>query len=235
MKTLIAVVNARHRDDWRNAIRTTWMPQVPKDKADIFFFVGEGVDNVTSPDVIELDCSDRYEHLPEKIRAIARWSLGHEYEHMLKCDDDVVLKPSEILNSGYEQWDFSGKSNRGDVPYRVPYGFNYWLSKKSMEIVSKYELPPDGSNDDEKWVSYNLSKNGVVLHDDKRYLLHQGTFSEMDLSRRPLRMTQRPATIGQNYFSRCIHITAEQDQKIKEFHRIFNKYGEPRIHKYADE
>ena len=108
-RTLIAVINARHREAWRTAVRSTWMHQVPKNLCDVFFFMGNGEPREFAEDEIALDCSDRYEHLPEKVRAITRWALEREYAHMLKCDDDVVLLPKALLASGYEQYDFSGK------------------------------------------------------------------------------------------------------------------------------
>ena len=167
MKTLIAIVNARHRDEWRNAIRTTWLPQVPKFRADAFFFVGRGEGNVAAPDVVELDCSDAYEHLPEKIRAIAKWADSNDYGFMLKCDDDCVVRPHSLLDSEYFLHDYTGRANRPPQPYIVPCGFNYWISNKCMKIVADASLPEDGSLDDEKWVAKNLWDHGIALHDDK--------------------------------------------------------------------
>src|SRR5271168_4131804 len=146
MKTLIAIINARHREAWRTAIRGTWLSQVPEE-ADARFFMGVGEQRKFAPDEIALECSDKYEHLPEKVQSIARWALLHDYDYMLKCDDDVVLRPKSLMESGFERYDFSGKANRPPQPYVVSFGFNYWLSKKSMQIVAQAELPEDGSND----------------------------------------------------------------------------------------
>lgn len=234
MKTLIAVVNARSRSDWRNAIRSTWLPQVPRDRADVFFFVGRGEPLDYPEGVIELDCSDKYEHLPEKIRAISKWALEREYEYMLKLDDDVVVRPTSLLCSEYERYDYTGRSNRPESAYPIPYGFSYWLSKKCMSIVSQAALPGDGSNDDEKWVAFNLSQKGIRMRDDRRYFLHQWRLPDPEpLSRRPLRAPKRPVVVlpdpfGQTpgTFAWCVHLSVEQEDKIKEFHKLFSMYGE---------
>jgi hypothetical protein len=110
-------------------------------------------------------------------------------------------------------------------------GFNYWLSKKSMEVVSEAPLPPDGSNDDEKWVAKHLWEHNIQLFDDNRYYLHQQLSQEVLDSRRPLRAPTRPKPmipLEPEYLSRCIHICAEQNIKIEEFYRVFARHGEKR-------
>lgn len=229
MKTLIAVVTSRSREAWREAIRSTWLPQVHNGWADVFFFMGRGEPREFKVDEVSLDCEDAYMGLPEKVREIARWSYAHDYGHTLKCDDDVVLMPSKILTSGYQQWDYSGKSNRGKTPAEIPFGFNYWFSKKCAGIIGKAELPSDkNDNDDEKWVANTLYANGIYLHDDQRYCLHQAPIYESPMLVRPLRAPKRnhPKVINE-YLSWCIHIPAvEHEARIEEFKKVFSKYGE---------
>lgn len=233
MKALIAIVNARHREAWRDAIRRTWFYQVPKEHADVFFFMGRGEPRQFAEDEIELDCSDKYEHLPEKVREMCKWALQRDYHHMLKCDDDVVLKPKQMLSSGYEQYDFSGKGNRPPQPYVVSYGFNYWMSRKSLEIVTSSSLPLDGSNDDEKWVANNLWNHGIALHNVDRYRLHTHweDFSAHVTFRRSLRVPRQMQEEARNpeVFSRCIHIddpTVPEKRKLTEFFNVYQRYGE---------
>lgn len=231
MKALIAIVNARHRYAWREAIRNTWKPQVPADKADALFFMGRGEPREFLHDEIELDCSDRYEHLPEKVREMCRWALKRDYHHMLKCDDDVVLKPNAMLSSGYEKHDFSGRANRPPQPFVVSFGFNYWLSRKSMEFVANAELPQDGSNDDEKWVAKTLWEHNIPLVNVERYKLHSH-FEDFDRTvfKRALRQPRQMVEEARNpeIFSRCIHIEGEvaPERKLNEFNNVFKKYGE---------
>lgn len=237
-KTLIAIVSARHRRVWRDAIRNTWLPLVPKDKADVRFFVGKG--ETLQEDVVEVDCDDSYQGLPEKIRCIAKWAYDAEYSHMLKCDDDTVLHPTNLLACHYEEYDFSGKLNRHptkDTPYAITVGFNYWMSRKCMGIVSRAELPeplepgrPD--NDDEKWVAKNLYSHGIELHNDSRYGIYAGELKELPLTRlyRPLRPLKVNAPdLNGGIFSWSIFLEANSgnavptEQKIAEFYKVFGK------------
>jgi len=207
---------------------------VPASKADVYFFVGHG-DPIKDPDrVVQLDCSDHYEHLPEKIRAITRWADARGYEYMLKIDDDVVVRPSELLASGYDQRPYTGRSNRPESPYAIPMGFCYWLDRQCMKIISSAELPGDGSNDDEKWCAYNLSTHGIFLYDDRRYFLHQQRFLVQQTTPRPLRAPKRPVPDTSMWgpqqfpgtFAWCVHIAGELEDKIGEYHKLFEKHGE---------
>ncbi len=241
MKTLIAVVTAHKREHWRTAIRNTWLPLVEKDKADVVFFLGRG-SNAKAADEVVLDCEDSYRGLPDKIRAIARWALAHNYDYMLKCDDDVVLRPNALLSSGYEKHDFSGKLNRHpgpQQPYAVTVGFNYWLSKRCMGIVADSALPtplPDNTpdNDDEKWVAGRLYQQGIKLNDDRRYEIYMGEIEEQPKSRlyRPLRPPKIATKYTSDVFSWTIFLEANSgdgipvETKIAAFYHVFAKLNQ---------
>jgi hypothetical protein len=171
MKILFAIVSCRPHAAYRQAIRETWLPEVPRDRADIFFFVGRDVQTSES-DVIHLECEDDYEHLPSKVQAIARWALEHKYEFMLKIDNDTVVLVEEFLTGGFDQHDFTGLLNTWNRVCPSPWGFFYTLSKKAMEIVISSTLPDH--HNDESWVSQNLLAQGIHLHSDNRYCLYGG-------------------------------------------------------------
>ena len=230
MRTLIAVVTAHHRKCWREAIRDTWLSYVPPDKADVRFFMGRG-SVPEHPDEIALDCDDSYMGLPEKVREIARWALANGYEYMLKCDDDTVIRPEALLMSGYQYYPYSGKLNRNLDGFTVPVGFNWWISKECMQIVSNAELPP-GDNDDEKWVAWNLHLHGIHLHHDQRYELYMGEIPDRPASRlyRPLRPPKVDAIENNKQaFSWTIFLEANSgsgipiETKIKEFYKVWSK------------
>jgi hypothetical protein len=234
-KTLIAIVNARHRQaTWANVIRETWLPHTVG-KCDAFFFVGRGEPgdlNELPADTVVLDCDDSYMGLPDKIRAIMKWAYDHDYEFVLKCDDDVILDVDRMLASGYDQFEYTGKANRpitAETPFVVPMGFNYWVCRRGMAVLIDAPLP-ENSNDDEKWVAANLyNRLGIKLHDDQRYRLHYGT-----LVSRPVRM-HRPIrsnfnSIFPGEFSWCIFLEGNSgtriptEHKLAEFRKVF--YGE---------
>jgi hypothetical protein len=230
MKTLIAVVSCASHAEYRNAIRETWLPTVPNDKADVFFFVGRG--NVAStPDEVVLDCGDGYESLPEKVRAITRWALEKGYDYLLKCDNDVILLPTKLLTSGYEQYNFTGHKNASKEDPVPPYGFCYWLSKVSMQIVAEAVLPSD--NYDEGWVRTKLYEHGISLHHDPRYFLHFGKKEDYVSKRRPLRFAREntilPIRPVEGTFAWCLYIpwlgykNLPVERNIAEFHKVWEE------------
>lgn len=236
-KALIAIVNARHRPAWRHAVRNSWLPLVPTDKADALFFVGRGAPIEDKDGVIELDCHDEYMGLPEKVRAIMRWANERDYHHILKCDDDVVLNPVALLASGYDNYDYSGPANRMPtalVPCWVPMGFNYWVSKRCLQYLIDAPLPTEG-NDDEKWVALNLHSAGVNLQGDSRYRLQYGQLYNRPL-RPPQRAIRRPLSttpdrdLYPGTFSWCIFMEGNSgnsistDRKVTEFNRVFTDH-----------
>lgn len=228
-KTLIAVVTCWSRlDSWAQCVRDTWLPLVPKSKADAVFFVGRG-DAELPEKTVKLECDDSYQGLPEKVREIARWAKEHEYDFMLKCDDDTVVDPARLLSSRYEDHEYIGRANRPPQPYVVPMGFNYWLSKKCIEIVSESPLPLDGSNDDEKWVAKNLWDHGIALTDDFRYALHTKLLEPPKRELRNPRALRRDFYIPlpekePDYCSRCIYLQESLEVKLEEFKKVFDRY-----------
>jgi hypothetical protein len=228
VKTLIAVVSCHSRPLHRQAIRDTWLPLVPKEKADVKFFVGRG-DSAAEEQRTELDCDDSYSGLPDKVREIAGWAAAREYDYVLKCDDDVVLDPGRLLNSGYENYDFVGHRNSSHEDPIPPYGFCYWLSRRSMEIVAESELPSD--NFDEGWVRTQLYKHGIILHHDPRYFLYFGKKEEFISKRRPPRALVRcdvPAIAPvEGTFAWCLYIPwlgyrrLPVEREIQEFKKVF--------------
>jgi hypothetical protein len=222
VKTLIAIVNARHRADWRNAIRRTWLPQVQG--ADAFFFVGNGSSmQDDGDDIVKLPCSDAYNDLPAKVKAIASWALDHGYDFMLKCDDDVVLRPTDFLNSGFEQHAYSGRINRPSQHggAAVPCGFGYVLSRHGMSLVAKSPLPPNF--DDEAWVAYIMLAAGIKLFNVPRYEVCQkprgsGHFGEWFDTQ----------NVASDCFAWCVHLKGgvTQEVKLDEFQWLFDTHGE---------
>jgi len=237
-RSLIAIVNARSRQEsWANAVRSTWFNQVPKERADVKFFIGAGGGSVPE-DTVALDCDDSYAGLPGKVQGITKYALEKGYTHVMKLDDDVVVKPRALLDSGYLQHPYSGRANRRPStsdPFWVPMGFAYWMDQDCMRAVIEATVPPN--NDDERWVAENLYKKGIHLHDDKRYHLYMGGLLERPQRvNRPLRIGKaaQDETVFVDGFAWCMFheiggfpAKIPVEDKIKDFHKVFQKYGEP--------
>jgi hypothetical protein len=188
MKPLIAIIS-HSKSQMRDVIRETWLTQLPKG-VDYRFFLGtEGCEHMNGDEVF-LPVDDTYNGLIEKVRAVARWAYDNGYDYFLKCDDDVVVKPTELLASGFEQHDFVGSDNgdfhkdtcstcgRNDCrqttgKYITPWGFCYWVSRKGMALLRDAALPAHGRND-ECWVAHVLGEQGINMFHDNRYFIHTG-------------------------------------------------------------
>jgi hypothetical protein len=240
MKALIAIVNAHCREEFADTVRSTWVPKVPN-TTDVKFFRGRGAQREPKEDEVFLDCDDTYLGLPDKVRSIVRWAYNHGYDYVLKCDDDVVLKPVEMLVSGFDRHDFTGSQDpkvvSGEI--RTPWGFCYWLSRKAMKLVVDAPLPGEpGSthsyvhNNDEAWVSTVLYVNGIFLNNDQRYFLYRGKVdcprkdNPRALRRHKERPYQEPYPVGT--FAWCLYIDAGLHHLpahviLTEFRKIFEE------------
>jgi len=186
MKPLIAIIS-HAKSQMRDVIRETWLTKLPQGVDYKFFLGGTGE---SKQDEVYLDCNDSYNGLIEKVKAVVRWAYDHGYDYVLKLDDDTVIKPVEMLASDYNQHDFVGSDN-GDFPkqecvtcgrtdcrqitgkYTTPWGFAYWMSRKSMSLLYDASLPTHGRND-ECWVAHVLGEQDIKMHHDNRYFIHTG-------------------------------------------------------------
>jgi hypothetical protein len=190
-------------------------------------------------DEVFLDCDDSYQGLSNKVQEIARWAYAHDYDFMLKCDDDVVVKPRQLLESGFQLSDFTGCQEPSCKPgeIRTPWGFCYWLSRLSMKLVIDSPLPgQQGSvtghvhNNDEAWVSTVLHVNNIFLHTDKRYFLHMGKVSSS--APRSLRPVLRPKRTErmpvEGTFAWCMYLNwhgwhkTPAETVLDEFRRVYS-------------
>lgn len=204
------------------------------------FFRGRGATREPLADEIFLDCDDSYEGLPNKVQEIVRWAHSHEYDFVLKCDDDVVVKPKELLVSGFERSDFTGCQEASCKPgeIRTPYGFCYWLSKRAMELVIAAPIPGQpGSthahahNNDEAWISTVLHIHSIFLQHDARYFLHRGKRVQ---EKRGLRSPKRPDVWVDGpvpgSFAFCVYLNwggfhmTPKEELMAEFHWLFERY-----------
>ena len=171
---LVAIVSCHKRRAWVSAQRQTWIPSL---KCDYRVFIGRP-DNKLHADEVMLDVDDSYECLPAKVKAVAGWALTHDYDFLLKLDDDTYLYPDRFLASGFERHDYTGAAGGGLNDFAS--GGAYVLSARAMMAVSDYPLVPTLKSED-RWVSQAImnstgckggkgSNPGMTFDSDKRYM-----------------------------------------------------------------
>lgn len=170
MKTLIAILTCHRYHDRADAIRQTWLQDVP-DGVDVRFFLGRPHDYAPGEREILLDVPDEYTSLPAKSRAIYRCALEHGYDFVFKCDDDTYLQPGRLLASNFMEHDYSGRLRgpSGDFPAPYASGFAYWTSARAFRILAEADLGTHTAED--RWVGNVLSENGIHCHLDDRYVV----------------------------------------------------------------
>ncbi len=159
------------------AIRDTWMwdtesfPQV-----DARFFYGMPGDGpftnqqieregVGLPDEVFLDCPDDYERLPFKVKAICQYALDHDYDFLVKCDDDTLLYVDRLLRSGFDRVAQMGWYGCPHTPHTrtascscYSTGMCYTLNKRCLKLV--VAATPNHWAED-LWIGSVLRANGI--------------------------------------------------------------------------
>jgi hypothetical protein len=110
MRLLLAVKSCQRdmREGAHQAIRDTWGKDLPPGVDVRFFMGGEHPPTLLEADEVWLPVSDDYWVLTPKTRGICAYMLQHNYDFVYPCDTDTYLIPSEMLQSGFENYDFSG-------------------------------------------------------------------------------------------------------------------------------
>ena len=125
-------------------IRDTWGKEFCLNQVK-FFIGGAGAGPFEDEIFLGSDIEDSYKTLPFKTRAICRWALERDYDYVFKCDTDTLINVNNLLFSGFGNYDYFGGENAdvnvpGFPPDRIEFcsgGAGYWLSKNSLDIVSK--------------------------------------------------------------------------------------------------
>jgi hypothetical protein len=231
VKNLLALVSCHSREEFSNAIRSTWLPSVPEG-LDVRFFRGGGATREPLADEVFLDCRDDYAGLPNKVQEIVRWAYDNGYEYVAKVDDDVVVKPKAWLD-GFYRGDFTGCLESACKPNEIqtPYGFFYVLNRKTMKLVIDAPLPSHGN--DEAWVSTVLYTNAIFLHPDRRYFLHRGGRPKPEF--RSLRAPKREAPFVMipppDAFAWCVYLNwngfhqTPREELMKEYYYLYERYA----------
>lgn len=152
-KPLIGIVTCAKFRPRVTTILETWARDC---KWDIVFFLGAPAERAGE---VTLDVLDDRQHLPQKVRAAAKWALDHGYTHMLRMDDDVYCRPERLV---IPKADYAGRVRGGLGPiHPANYcsGFAYWMSELAMRTL--VAAPHYNSHDEDVCMGNIMHKAGI--------------------------------------------------------------------------
>lgn len=191
MKALIAILGAHTQPEQMQAQRETWFIDCP---CDYLYFLGEPYTNASAedmPDIFRIEGlpdgpnwegTARTPHMLRKVEALVKYAWDGGYDFVFKCDDDTYVRPRQLVESGFEHWDYTGGREvtwvnqpveKTGAPGRFIFEFGqggpgYWLSRKAMQVILDHGLHLYPGED--VAVGQLLALNGIRLHPDPRYI-----------------------------------------------------------------
>ena len=218
MKALIAVYTCS-RPKYQERLKTlqdTWIP-LAAPYHDIRVFDGA-----------RLGVSDDYWSLPQKTKALCKYAIQHEYDYLLKVDDDTYVHPDKLSIPSADYTGIRIKANdlgfpptfptmpKGTYPYDYASGGAYWLSRKAMEIIVATDI-----NDwaEDRWVGQALARNGINFVELPDYLFYCERSIEPYLLRDFTLLTQIPSSAHLREYHRkfCLKTPKMFDVSREEF------------------
>jgi hypothetical protein len=168
-------------------VRETWAKTLKeRPHVDLRFFYGLGAQRMMEPDEVLLNAPDGYRGLVSKVKGVFQWSLKHDYDFVLKIDDDTFLSQDVIqrIDANPEQ-DYVG-TTLGRIPSHTnsyACGGCYRLSKKALQILDAERIhrfsfqfagmdlaSPKSYPCEDAWVGWNLATRGIEFAPDPTYL-----------------------------------------------------------------
>lgn len=211
MKVLVAVMTCDMMKDRANAVRSTWGAECAAHGLDLRFFVGRSKTTTWPDDTVVLDCGDSYQELPVKVQAARRWAYDRGYDWVVKCDDDVYVRPERLLatvptDGVHYAGRVRGPSGLKPAPYAS--GFCYWLDRHALELL--LEIPWDHDIAEDRWTGNELLKRGVVAVPDYRHVVCRSVKNSIS--------AKEPPRCDNDYISGAEFSPAEMCQVHQEFH-----------------
>ena len=181
LKILLAVKSCQQdmKNGVHQAIRETWAKNLPEN-VELLFFMGGRWAPHCEKDEIWMRVKEGYWDNFEKTHEFLKWSLQKDYDYLFLTDTDVYIVPELWINSGFENYDYSGNfgpaySRPAEPPFqpgkRYPdqkdmmgniispfYAFcggaGPFLSRKMVELLASKERV--GNLGDDMWIGQVL-------------------------------------------------------------------------------
>jgi hypothetical protein len=118
-----------------SALRDTWLKDIEpfKSHVDYKLFFGTPHPRPAEADEVFLLVPDDYAALPLKTREICKYALEHNYDYVVKCDDDSFVFVDKLIREiTFNKFDYAGWCN-GNVCSGGP---GYILSKRAFTLVA---------------------------------------------------------------------------------------------------
>jgi hypothetical protein len=178
-KKLIVAVCSHRGSHLRNLAREGWIKRWGS-HPDIewFFYVGntDSDTNLTEPNVVNLNCRDDYDALPQKSRALFNYvHQNYTFEWLFKCDDDTWVHIPRLLSLDKSQSHYIGDNHgyrcrkwyNNGLPDYGHGGSGYLLSPHATYIVSQ-TIHPMTTGCEDLVVGKILYEHGIHLKDEAR-------------------------------------------------------------------
>src|SRR5271157_5112418 len=176
MNILIAIPSCRAHLAYQQAQRDTWIRDIPL-AVDIRFFIGEQSEICEDEVYLGEDVFvpsqglKEYPTLPNKTKLVCEWALKLGYDYVFKTDTDTLVNVKNLLNSGFENNDYSGGYNHEEAGDFASGGAGYWLSRKAMRVVTDSFLTYWA---EDVFVALALREKGILAARDVAFADHQG-------------------------------------------------------------
>ena len=156
-KTLITLITCKKNAAKRDLVLSTWAKTLPP-TFDLKVCDGQA-----------LGVDDSYEALVDKTKAAVHYTLMHDYEYMLKCDDDTYLRTAKLKvpDAHYAGW--VTDSGVKEFPLAHCQGGAYWLDRDAMFAV--VTSPLNDITAEDRWVGQALAAAGIKPHHLPDYVM----------------------------------------------------------------
>ena len=149
-KIFLAIIACNKKASRVKILRETWLPTLSQyPYIEYKIFVGKpapGILPLEGDDVVQLDCPDDYDHLPQKMLAIFKHSYeNYNFDYFFKCDDDNYL---DLSLFDYKK-DLLPYSGIGLLKYAFVPGCFYIHKRSTIKYFLDHadEVPETGPED----------------------------------------------------------------------------------------
>lgn len=176
-KILLTIATARAYRKRRETLRKTWLRDIREKNLNVEYVFFYGKPDGDTPmeaedDLVEVDCSDKYEYLPDKHWRIFRYALENkEFDYIFDCDDDTFVDLARLCRLVDDEEDVGLRGEVISAGYdnrmTISGGAGLLISRKRVKEIVEAHLPVRGCDD---LLIYDYCRErGLDYCDDKRF------------------------------------------------------------------